>query len=96
MVCAWLDMRSTCGDYAWTGPEESARLRTMAPILAPQGSWSFPRKSRVFAGHLRAYRGKKSCEPAENKQTGADTVPRVRVSLDWLTSGASRGPRHGS
>jgi hypothetical protein len=36
MVCAWLDMQSTCGDYAWAGLDESARLRTMAPILAPK------------------------------------------------------------
>jgi hypothetical protein len=36
MVCAWLDMQSTCGDYAWTGLEEPGRLCTVAPILAPK------------------------------------------------------------
>ena len=35
MVCAWLDMQSTCGNYAWAGLEGLARLRTMTPILAP-------------------------------------------------------------
>jgi hypothetical protein len=89
MVCAWLDVQSTCGDYTWTCLEESRRLRTMAPILAPKRSWSFPRKLRAFAGDMRAHRGKKLCDPVEHgaARPAGTLCHRASGSLGWLTTG---------